>query len=297
MGWKRLMLVMAALPVLNLALGCKISSESTPAQTVEVPPKPEYVEQIELAYGAGRYAQKQAVEADFVVEFGGSTLIEGTMLFNREVSKARMTLADGTILVFDGNNAWVTPEDSAVQMARFHLLTWPYFLAAPMKLADTGVMYEEVGEVLLTAEQSYPGLKLTFASGVGDAPDDWYILMKDPDTDALRAMAYIVTYNKTKEEAEASPSVIEYAGFKTVDGVAFATDWTFSYWDPEQGKMGKPKGHATISNIRFVEPERGTFAPPLNARIDELPVVESPVSEPDHGENTDSDQTQADDAE
>lgn len=278
MGWKSLMLAAVAVPVLGLLPGCQSTEKMDPEESM-APVKPEYVEQIELAYGAERYHEKDAVAADIVVHFGGSKLIEGTMMFNTALTKSRMELSDGTTLIFDGYNAWVTPEDSKIGMARFHLLTWPYFLVAPMKLSDMGVQHEDYGEVPLVPGVSYPAMKMTFEAGVGDAPDDWYILMKDPDTDALKAMAYIVTYNKTREEAEASPSVIEYSGYKTVDGVAFATEWTFSYWNAEEGKVGAPKGTATISNIRFVEPEKGTFAAPLNGRIDKLPVVEPVVEE------------------
>ncbi|WP_428389677.1 hypothetical protein [Mucisphaera sp.] len=259
------------LPLIGLAAGCQGPQPTADEAVTVQPPKPAVVEAIELAHGAELYHEKSAVQADFEVVFGGNNLIAGTMLFNNEVSKARMDLEDGTVLVFDGNNAWVSPEDAEFKNARFHLLTWPYFLAAPMKLSDPGVNYKELDFQPLDEQNHLAAVKMTFDAGVGDAPDDWYILLKDPDTDALRAMAYIVTYGKDSvDEATSQPGIIEYANFKTVEGVAFSTEWAFSHWDPELGKQAS-KGTASISNIRFVDAPRGTFVPPFNARVDELP--------------------------
>ena len=38
------------------------------------------------------------------------------------------------------------------------------------------------------------------AAVTGDAPRDWYILYRDPQSDRLRAMAYIVTYGKAPSD-------------------------------------------------------------------------------------------------
>jgi hypothetical protein len=43
--------------------------------------------------------------------------------------------------------------------------------------------------------------KLTFKSGTGDAPDDWYVVYADKKTNLLET-AYIVTLKAGKEEAE-----------------------------------------------------------------------------------------------
>ncbi|MEQ9452974.1 MAG: hypothetical protein RLN76_00095 [Phycisphaeraceae bacterium] len=261
------------------------------------PEKPAFIEAIELAHGAERYHEHNAVQADFTVDFGGSTIIAGNMVFNTEASKVRMELNDGSTIVFDGFNAWVTPNDAPIQMARFHALTWPYFLAAPMKLSDQGTNLKDIGMAPLDSQNHLAAMKLTFDSSVGDAPDDWYILLKDPDTDALRAMAYIVTYGKSQQEAEESPSLIEYNAFKTIDGVAFATDWTFYHWDAATGKSDTPKGHAKISNIRFVDPRPGSFIRPMKARIDELPEPPAPLAEEAHDHDDEDHVEMHDDAE
>jgi hypothetical protein len=178
-----------------------------------------------------------------------------------------MTLADGTAIVYDGTTAWLSPADAEVPgpPPRFHVLTWPYFMAAPYKLNDPGTNHEIYKGAKLKNGTEHTGVKVTFGDDVGDTPDDWYIAIPDPQN-RLTALAYIVTYGKDAEAAEASPSIILYDDFEVIDDVPFATSWSFRHWDPEAGITGEPKGSATLSNIRFRDDvEDGLFTKPDNA--------------------------------
>lgn len=245
---------------------------TTPSIGVEKPEPPAtgeaYAQVIESAHGLTAWRAQKAVQAQFKIEFGGQTLLEGTMLFDTPVGKARMELEDGTLMVFDGQDAWVSPSDSPLKDARFHLLTWPYFLAAPMKLRDPGSHLAVLGPMPQGGRQ-LPAAKLTFDAGIGDSPDDWYILYRD--VEHLVAMAYIVTYGKDKEEAEKEPHAITFKDFETIDGVTFSTHWQFWHWNPEQGTHGEPMGHAQITDIQFVEPALQDFQKPTDAKRDVVP--------------------------
>ena len=242
---------------------------STPI-LAKTPPPSGFAEMIEAAHGLAAWQAHKAIQAHITVELGGQPLIEGTMMFNTSVGKSRIELDDGTIMVFDGQDAWVSPSDSPAEGARFHLLTWPYFLAAPMKLRDPGSHLTPL-DPMTQGGAELPAAKLTFDAGVGDSPDDWYILYREPFTQHLVAMAYIITYGKGTEEAEKEPHAITFEDYETIDGVTFSTRWQFWNWSPELGAHGEPIGHAQITDIQFVEPAIQVFQKPTNAKRDVPP--------------------------
>ena len=273
--FSRLAKFAAAVPALPIvAAGAAVLS--TPAALADHhadPDAEQIVMSIEEAHHAAAYDAQQTVEADLELTFGPMK-IDATLCFTPSTSKIRMELADGTVILYDGTTAWLSPADAQVPgpPPRFHVLTWPYFIAAPYKLNDPGTHHTLAENIKLRDNQQHTGVKVTFGEDVGDTPDDWYIAVSDPETDQLTAMAYIVTFGKDPQKAEASPSVILYSDFEDFDGVPFATSWTFHQWDAEQGVTGEPKGHATLSNIRFVKVDDSTFAVPEGAAEATMPA-------------------------
>lgn len=231
--------------------------------------KKEYAKPIEIAHGASEWWSKGGVKAHIRNEFGGKLRFEGTMILNPSASLTRLELSDGTVVVFDGKSCWVSPADSKLEKARFHALTWPYFFTAPMKLRDPGTKLEDLGILKLKGKE-YDGAKLTFEKGVGDAPDDWYVLYRDPQSNVLAAMAYIVTYFGGDAPPAREPHAITYEAFETVDGVKVPTLWKFWQWSRTDG-LGKSLGKVEISDVEFVEPDADTFVKPEGAKEDPLP--------------------------
>ncbi len=233
-----------------------------------------FADVIGSAHGIKTYYTHKALQADLTVTFGGNTIIDGVVTFDTPVGKSRIESANGTVMVFDGKDAWVAPEDAPMPptRARFSLLTWPYFIAAPFKLADPGTHIEDAGKKPLDAHTILPTGKLTFGENIGDAPDDWYIVYRDNDTGRLAGLAYIVTYSKSVEDAEKAPHVAIYEAFTEVDGVTLPTRMSIYDWDPALGKIGDELGAMEVKNYRFVEPDDNTFTQPEGARIDSLPT-------------------------
>ena len=225
---------------------------------------------VEQAHGGEAYNAHRAVAADFHVDFAPMFELKGTMMFDTAVGKTRLELEDGTTVVFDGKAAWVSPEGAMPPgMARFHALTWPYFTAAAFKLDDPGVNLAQP-EDLPWVDGKQPARKMTFAKGTGDAPDDWYYLFTT-DGHRLEGMSYIVTYLYPKEKAEAEPHVVLYDDYTDVDGAKFPTKMTFKLWDKQQGVHGDDSHTATLSNIRFIEPDADMFTKPEGATEDKMP--------------------------
>ena len=231
---------------------------------VALPTAADWVGKIEKAHNKRTYSQHGALVADLVVEFGGNTLVDGRLGMDTPGGKTRLELSSGehagSVLVFDGSDAWLAPAGSGFQGGRFHVLTWSYFLAAPMKLSDEGTHVEPLGELPFMGGQSLDAAKLTFGDGVGDSPDDWYILYRDAKTKRLAGMAYIVTFGKDLETAEEEPHAIVYGGWEEVKGVWLSTDWTFYNWTREEGVISDPIGHSGSATERIDPPYARTVA-------------------------------------
>ena len=230
----------------------------------------EFVTAVGEAHGIDTWRSKGALETKITVDFGGQRLVTGTLLTDTAVGKVRLTLDDGTVVIYNHGEAWTHPADSEFQGARFHILTWPYFLAAPMKLNDPGTHVELRGSLPLDGDK-LAAARLSFDDGVGDSPDDWYVLYQD-GLHRLAGMAYIVTFGKETAEAEKEPHAITYHDFAEVDGVTLSKHWKFWNWTEEGGIHGDQIGEVKLSEPRFVGFDPSLFEEMKGSRPEPAPA-------------------------
>jgi len=268
-----------ALAALTLGGCASNSTKEQPAQATDTPAantpaRPvNFATPIEKATNYATWAGKEALQFDLVLKFGGRTRVNGTITMLTNTGKVRIQLKDSlkTAMIWDGTKAVITPAASEAGGARFAVLTWPYFLAAPFKLNDPGTTLAELPQGSI-GDTKYARAKLTFGSGVGDSPNDWYVLYRNPSTNLLDAMAYIVTYSSPQEEAEQDPHAIRYESYTTVEGVQIPNRWSFWNWKQDVEFEGQEQlGSAELSNIKFVTPNAKVFAIPTDHRVDALP--------------------------
>ena len=151
--------------------GCEMNLSGT-----ELASSPDILaKRVEKAHGITGWRNIEVIACDITVYFGGQKALEGSMEFAPHANLSRIETADGTIMVFDGQRAWISPAEATSPMTRFHLLTWPYFIAAPFKLLDSGTHRTSEPPATYDGEQHYR-FTLSFGQGVGDSPDDWYIV-------------------------------------------------------------------------------------------------------------------------
>ena len=238
-------------------LSCNTGSETTE-------PDNSLLGTLEQAHRVESFHEKEVLAYDFELEFGGTNRFQGTIYQTPSMDKIRFVKADGVELLYDRGALYVSPDTAEYRNARFAALTYPYFAAAPYKLSDPGTTFTETGEQNYSGKP-YPTGKLTFGEGIGDSPDDWYLVFQDPDSKRAAAMAYIVTAGgRSVEEAEKSPSMISYTGYEEVDDIPFSKKWNFTRYT-EGNAPGEQRGSATLTNVRFV-PLGDTFRVPDNAR-------------------------------
>lgn len=119
---------------------------------------------------------------------------------------------------FDGESVWMKNADNTKFEGdpKFYYNLMFYFYAMPFVLADNGINYSE-GKPLTMDGKTYPGIQISYTSGVGESPDDEYVLYYDTDTNRMAWLGYTVTYF-TKEKAK-EWHFIKYADWQEVDGL------------------------------------------------------------------------------
>ena len=211
-----------------------------------------FVTDIEKANASRKLHKKEAISFDIDLSFGGKTAMKGTVISSTNSSFIKIVKADGTILTFDGNKAWLSPVDKNYKGARFDMFTWQYFFMAPFKFSDGGTKWADLGDMPYNKERKLQAAKLTFESGTGDASGDYYFVYKNAQN-LVEAMGYIVTFGgRSVEQAEKGAHAIVYADYKKVDGVPIAMLWSFHNWNKEKGIADKI-GEAKITNVKFIK--------------------------------------------
>jgi hypothetical protein len=221
---------------------------------------PQNVEDLVQKHHIKDFYKKEVISFEIQLTFNGKERLKATIFSRTNSGKVKVEKADGTVMLFDGEDVFINPDTAFYKGARFDALTWSYFALAPFKFTDEGTKWGDTEKMLLRNENdSLKSIKLSFENGIGDAPDDWYQIYINPETGLLEAMAYIVTFGKTSQnDAEKNPHAIAYSNYQSVEGVLIAGNWKFYNWSKSTG-LGEQLGEAIISNIHFMEETEGLF--------------------------------------
>ncbi|WP_353778570.1 DUF6503 family protein [Winogradskyella sp. 3972H.M.0a.05] len=118
---------------------------------------------------------------------------------------------------FDGNEVWMVDEEKAYKgNPKFYYNLMFYFYAMPYVLADDGIVYEDV-EPLEFEGKSYPGIKIGYEAGVGESPEDEYILYYNPETYQMEWLGYTVTF--FSKEKDTNFRFIKYDQWEDLAGM------------------------------------------------------------------------------
>jgi hypothetical protein len=206
---------------------------------------------ISQAHNTQKFVAQEAIRFDLELYFRGKKRLDATLTSSTASDFIKIERRDGAILTFDGSEVLLHPDTANWRSARFDVFTWQYFALAPFKLQDPGTVWSNAGRrPLFVPGDSLHSAKLTFASGTGDAPDDWYIAYQNAESGLLEALAYIVTFSKDQQEAEKEPHAITYGDYKSIGGVPFAHSWKF--WNWSEAGLADQLGKASLSNVAFI---------------------------------------------
>ena len=233
---------------------CQSSHEEKKAST--------FSEQIEVAHKKEAFLAKQAIEFNIEIEFGGNKRLEGKMTLLTNSEKSVIELKNGQKIYQIKDKVYCSPEKTNLAGVRFDAYTWSYFFLFPYKLNDAGTIWSDYPIKTLN-EKEFLTNKLTFETGTGDAPEDWYVVYADKNTNQLNTVAYIVTAGTEKAEAEKDPHAMTYKDYVELEGIPLAKSWTYYEWGPEKGLTNKI-GSANLDGFKFVSLDPNFFEVPKN---------------------------------
>ena len=246
-------LVIVLIVTLTISSCKKKAEPTTPIQNVKeeistsVDP---FVNSIEVAHKKETLQKYEGIKYDISITFGGNLILDALITTSIDSRYSKIELKNGESIYINDDKVYVSPGLKDENSVRFSAYTWNYFFLFPYKLNDEGTKWSEYTPSKV--EASFNAKKLSFESGIGDAPEDWYIVYSNKSTNIIEHVAYIVTYGKTKEAAEADPHAIQYSGYKSINGVPFAHNWTFLEWNPKES-LTNVIGHAELNTIKFVD--------------------------------------------
>ena len=223
-----------------------------------------FVEKIQNAHQKEKFNQEEAIQFDLKLSFGGEEKIKGKVTLVTNSSKGKITFSDGNTIIYHSNKVYYSPGLDSTTV-RFNAFTWSYFFLLPYKLNDKGTKWESYKNKEKDSK-NYLTEKLLFAPQTGDAPDDWYVVYADINTNLIQKAAYIVTAFGSKKEAEKNPHAIQYSNYKEINAIPIATQWKFWEWNKNDG-LAKQIGEATITSIEFIKNDSSLFLPSNNLKL------------------------------
>ncbi len=172
-------------------------------------------------------------------------------------------------LGFDGQEVWVSPNKAAFGdgSARFYHNLRFYFVAMPFIVADPGINYEVLPQKEIQGK-TYNGLRITYNDGVGDAPEDEYILYIDPETQRMEWLLYTVTYYTGQPGNRYN--ALHYSEWQEVNGLMMPQKMVgYKYADDE---VGEQRYERLVSDFQLeaVKQDPSIFVMPSEAEIDSL---------------------------
>ncbi|MCG2461625.1 hypothetical protein K8352_12765 [Flavobacteriaceae bacterium F89] len=184
-------------------------------------------------------------------------------------SKARHQLVSDTNIEYgwDGKQAWKYPYNAKIEEnPRFWALTPFYFLGIPFVLVDEGIHLKYEGIISLK-QKDYHQIRVTFDQGIGDAPNDFYVVYIDANSFRIGGLRYSVTYPGFYDEGDRGPVYhMIYYGEQNVEGIRFPKSIETYNWDGE--KPTNQTTNITISDLSFL-PDTSTnyFKAPEGSRV------------------------------
>lgn len=219
------------------------------------------VQIMEESHHKQEFLSNDNIKFDIRLNFGGKERLNGTMTLATNSSQGLIETKDGNKVYFIKDKVYCSPEMDS-KSARFSAYTWSYFFLLPYKLNDEGTIWSESEKVEMNGNW-FNTQRLTFTSGTGDAPEDWYQIYSDTDKNLLQVAAYIVTAGRSVEKAEEDPHAIQYLNYQMHEKIPFAREWKFYGWTKTDG-LTDTLGNATLYNFEFVADNDSLYTPPAN---------------------------------
>lgn len=185
-----------------------------------------------IAAHGGMEKWRNAPSVSFTDEwsFPGSPMtMKANIIVEQGNRRVRMDYPDANASIgWDGEQCWSLNWQMPSPPRFLPQLNY-YFLNLPWLMKDPGVVLSQPArERVFDDPVEYIAIRVTYEAGVGDTPDDYYVLYIHPDTYRLAGCRYVVTYpGLVPRGMEHTPEhILLYEEFATVNGLVVPTAYT-----------------------------------------------------------------------
>ncbi|MEN3324304.1 DUF6503 family protein [Mariniflexile soesokkakense] len=255
------------LVIIASMVSCKQSSEEKKTQekaiekVVIAKNYPENISKVFEAHG-GLDTWNKMQTLVFTMQKPDGDEITTTNLINR---KSLIEMPKHTI-GYNGEAVWLQSKDTVVYKGnpKFYYNLMFYFYAMPFILSDDGILYEDAAPLVFEGK-NYPGIKISYEAGIGESPDDEYILYYDSETYKMSWLAYTVTYF-LKEKAKEF-HFIKYSNWQTVEGLLLPQKLT--WYDYKNNLPTTKRNDLPFVNVKLSlkKTNKEIFEVPAGAKI------------------------------
>ena len=167
---------------------------------------------------------------------------------------------------FDGETLWIQEKEGKEYKGKpkFYKGLMFYFYAMPYVLGDNGVKYEDT-EPLIFEGKTYPGILISYESGVGSSSEDQYKIFYNAETGQMEWLGYTVTFGKG--EGSDDFHFIRYNNWQTVNGLVVpkSIDW-YKY---ENNVPTEKRNTVEFMDVAISEtaPDAKLFVKPEGAKV------------------------------
>jgi hypothetical protein len=157
-------------------------------------------------------------------------------------------------LGFDGEAVWLDEIEKGTYKGNptFYYNLYFYFYAMPFVLADTGIVYEKIADLVFEGT-TYPGYKISYKANIGTSPDDNYRVYYNPKTYQMEWLAYTVTF--TSKEANNDYHFIKYNSWENTSGLLLPKEITW-YKTTKSGIPIAPARPATVFTLPLISEKK-----------------------------------------
>ncbi len=147
--------------------------------------------------------------------------------------------------------AWILPADAAFKPPpRFWALTPFYFIGIPFVFNDPNASFEKLAETMEFEGKAYTQVRVTYNKDAGDSPDDFYVLLIDPQTKLTKGTYYSVTSKLVAPNGPGPIKFLSLDNLKDVDGVLLASGHrTFRM---EDGRIGEQMRYTDVTGVKHL---------------------------------------------
>jgi len=159
----------------------------------------------------------------------------------------------GKDIKFGWNNGktWISPKDATfTPPPQFWSLTPTYFIGIPFVFNDENAEFKLLEETKKFEGKDYTQVKITYNKEAGESPDDYYVLLIDPETKLTIGTYYIVTHPLVAKNGVGPEKFITLDNLTDINGVKLASG--HRTMKMENGKIGDQMRFTEVSGVKFV---------------------------------------------